>query len=61
MAGQPGSRQSAWKRSRGEPDMKLLRRLYSKRDFGDPSAAMLADLLFLAVVVAGVLLLLAGI
>ncbi len=48
-------------RNRGEPGMKLLRRLYSKRDFGEPSAAMLADLLFLAVVVAGVVLLLAGI
>ena len=41
--------------------MKLLRRLYSKRDFGESSAAMLADLLFLAVVVAGVLVFVASI
>ncbi len=61
MVGQSGTRQLGRERNRGEPGMKLLRRLYSKRDFGDPSAAMLADLLFLAVVVAGVLLLLAGI
>ena len=36
--------------------MKLLRRLYSKRDFGEPAAAMLGDVLFLVVVVAGALL-----
>ncbi len=41
--------------------MRLLRMLYSKRDFGEPSAALLADLLLLAVVVAGVLLFLTGI
>jgi len=34
--------------------MRLLRTLYSKRDFGEPSAAVLAYLLFLAVAVAGV-------
>ncbi len=40
----------------GKPDMKFLRRLYPKRDFSEPSAAILADVLLLAVAVAGGLL-----
>ena len=41
--------------------MKLLRRFYSKRDFGEPAVAMLADVLFLVVAVAGALLFLVAI
>ncbi len=35
--------------------MKLLRRLYSKRDFGEPTVALLADALLIAALVAGAL------
>jgi hypothetical protein len=38
--------------------MKLLRRLYSERDFGDPATAIVADVLLVAVVVASALALL---
>ncbi len=38
--------------------MKLLRRLYSKHDFGDPAAAVAADVLLVVAIVAGVLFLL---
>jgi hypothetical protein len=37
--------------------MKLLRRLYSKREFGEPAIAMLADTLLVAAVIAGGLIL----
>ena len=36
--------------------MKLLSRLYSKREFGAPAIAMLADTLLLAAVIAGALI-----
>ncbi len=41
---QPGSRRRP---------MKLLRRFYSKREFGEPAIAMLADTVLLATVIAG--------
>ncbi len=41
--------------------MKSLRRLYSKREFGDPAVAMLADALLLAVVLVSALFLWAAI
>jgi hypothetical protein len=36
--------------------MKLLSRLYSKREFGEPAIAMLADTLLLVAVIAGALI-----
>ncbi len=41
--------------------MRLLRKLYSNRDFGDPAAAMVADVLLVAVVVTAGLYLVAAI
>jgi hypothetical protein len=41
--------------------MRLLRRLYSKRDFGDPAGALLADVLLVAVVLVSALFLWAAI
>ena len=43
------------------PEMRLLRKLYSNRDFGDPAAAIVADVLLVAVVVAAGLYLVAAI
>ena len=39
----------------------MLRRLYSKRGFGDPAGAMIADGLLLAAVVAAALFVLAAV
>ena len=41
--------------------MRLLRRLYSKREFGDPATAVVADALLVAAAVTGALFLLATI
>ncbi len=38
--------------------MRLLRRLYSNRDFDDPATAIVADVMLVAVIVAGALFLL---
>ena len=40
------------------PGMRLLRRLYSNRDFDDPATAIVADVMLVAVIVAGALFLL---
>ena len=41
--------------------MRLLRRLYSKRGFGDPTGAMIADGLLLAAVMAAAIFVLAAV